>query len=199
MNDCGDFVLNFVLNGDGISIENAAILLNIPEMGQFILKNFLQIRYSAPFRSLPVDYLREILSSPKLAVNRESDILEMITQWLTDEPQRISEPLELLQCVRLRQLDNRELLEMSEGRRNEIFSEDRRLFDGVQETVKKRLLYQDGDPEMKVTRESDWPRDSTAGLLMIAGGETQTSKIQGCLNAAVGLGGVARIPSTKLY
>ncbi len=172
---------NFVLKGDGISpgnfgdLRNAAISLNIPEMEQkvkqFIWKNFLQIRYSAPFRSLPLDYLRQILSSPKLAVNRESNVLGVITRWLRDEPQRRSELLKLLQCVRLRQLDNRELVEMSKDRRG-IFREDRRCLDGVQETLTKRLLYQDGDLELRATRESDWPRDSTAGLLMVAGGKT---------------------------
>ncbi len=166
-----------MLNGDGISPENfgdlrdASVLLNIPEMKQkvyqFVLKNFLQIRCSSSFRSLPVAYLREVLSSSKLAVNRESDVLRMVVQWITDESQRRSELLELLQCVRLRQLGNGELLEMPEDRCG-IFREDGRFFEGILETLKSRFLYQDGDLETRARRESDWPRDSTAGLLMIA-------------------------------
>ncbi len=172
---------DFVCNKDGIDGRNVAdlrsmaIALEIPtieaKVEEVLLKNFLEIRHSEQFRRLPIDYLQGILSSRCLVVNKESDVLETIIEWAKEEPERKSELQTLMKCIRLGQLEDRQLLEITSDQ-NRMIMENEESLKKVERTLKRRFLSDSEMPEkrMRMSEEMDWPRNSTAGSLILAGG-----------------------------
>ncbi len=141
---------------------------------KFVLDEFVQIRQSTGFRSLPMDYLKKILANPRLKVNRESEVLDTIVQWIRDEPEKRSELVRLMEVIRLDQLESQKLKELARDR-EVMFREDTSCLDRIEAALGRRLNPEDIGPVMTdEERMMMRPRDSTAGLLMVACGRKRT-------------------------
>ncbi len=138
---------------------------------QFTLDEFAQIHLSSRFRSLPMEYLKKILSSRRLKVHRESEVMDTIIQWIGDEPEKRSELVQLMgEVVRLDQLEGDKLKELAVNREL-VFREDGCCLSRIEAALGRRLSPEDisskmTDEEKKLVQ----PRDSTVGLLMLAAG-----------------------------
>ncbi len=146
----------------------------VKKVEQFVLDEFLKIRHSTGFRSLPVDHLKRILANPHLKVNRESEVLDTIVQWIRDEPEKRSELIQLMEVVRLDQLESDKFKELAMDREL-MFREDSSCLDRIKAELGRRLSPEDIGPVITdEERQMMRPRDSTAGLLMLAGGKKCT-------------------------
>ncbi len=177
---CTNFVeeVNVVDAGNFAQMLTMAIQMERPQIAdkfvQFILDEFAQIRHCPEFRSLPMDYLKKILASPRLKVNEESEVVDTIIQWIKDEPEKRSELIQLIgEVVRLDQLESKNLMElvMPMDRQLLLSPEDGRSFHGIRAALQRRTSPEDSTLEMTDDeRRMMRPRDSTAGILMLAGG-----------------------------
>ncbi len=110
----------FILSENGIDRENFAnvqttsVKLDNTEIAEkvekFVLQNFREIRRSEMFLEMPLDYQTKILDSSDLKIDKETDVLETALEIIKRDPDSQSE---LLGCVRLENLDHKELTGMA--------------------------------------------------------------------------------------
>ncbi len=175
LTDCEAFIQNEnpIDSGNFAEMWTVADQMEKPRIAekveQFILDQFAEIGQSTEFRSLPMAYLKKILASPLLKVNRESEVLDIIVQWIRDQPEKRSELVQLMvDVVRFDQLDSNKLLAMN---RELVFPEvESSCFYRVEAAIGRRLSPEGSSLEMTdQERRTMQPRDSAAGLLMLAG------------------------------
>ncbi len=176
-----DIAEKFVVNeSNAVTSENFADLWEVARkldrtllskaVGRFLERNFSTIRSSQKFLSLPSNYLKQILESSFLKVRKESEVLETVVKWVTQDEERETELPKMMECVRLDQLEKEELwqIAMEEG----MLKETKECRMPILEALKRRLV---GRSEEKASFEqrkmaAERPRHSTSGLLMVAGG-----------------------------
>ncbi len=137
-------------------------------MDQFIYLEFLQLSHSQTFRRLPLRHLKTILGSSELNLDREGQVLDTVVQLIKDEPEKRSELVQLMECVRLDDLENKELKALAMNK--ELISrEDGSCFDQILEAVKRRMIPEEEDSEMSAEeRMQKRPRtNKTGGLLVL--------------------------------
>ncbi len=178
---CGEFVLQ----GNGISLENFLALRDLSlllekseirlKVDQFLWKHFRKIRDSEEFLAVPCEYLKEILDSPKLKVDREMEVVETILRWVQREPGREEHLEQLMDSVRLHVLEDAELLNIADRvqDRHEKFA--RKIRDTVWQRGRSVAEATDDYQKANIGETAEVfaqkePRRSTAGILVASEG-----------------------------